>query len=77
MAHLRNNTHYYEETIEGHVRMVAARLKFQVDLLAPEAANELMGGPGLEANAIGEPFDHDELVGTARPAGRWARSWSL
>jgi catechol-2,3-dioxygenase len=37
-------------------------LEFQIDVLAPDAANEFMAGPAFDANPIGEPFDPDELV---------------
>ena len=38
------------------------QLEFQVDVLAPDAANEFMRGPAFDANPIGEPFDPDELA---------------
>ncbi|HTK88877.1 MAG TPA: VOC family protein [Verrucomicrobiae bacterium] len=38
------------------------QLEFQIDLLAPEAANDFLRGEAFKANPIGEPFDPDELV---------------
>jgi catechol 2,3-dioxygenase-like lactoylglutathione lyase family enzyme len=37
-------------------------LEFQIDVLAPEAADAFMQGPAFEANPIGESFDPDALA---------------
>jgi catechol 2,3-dioxygenase-like lactoylglutathione lyase family enzyme len=37
-------------------------MEFQIDVLAPQAANRFMSGPAFTANPIGEPFDPDGLA---------------
>ena len=37
-------------------------MEFQIDVLAPDAANEFIAGPAFAANPVGETFDPDDLA---------------